>query len=140
MRECEKCTCVFCIVRCQYETDCTLLIAAPERGILMPGEQIALSLVLDGQSSSLLSMCGTLGVLLWCGLTALPRSNHGYLRLNDQDISYSGNVNRDTAVLNRLVTYRCGFFGQISFTPFDRVPTHPGKSWISLRPWKGQGK
>jgi len=58
--------CVFCIVRRQYETDCTLLVATPERGILMPGEQIALSLLLDGQCSSLLSTCGMR--VYYCGL------------------------------------------------------------------------
>jgi len=32
----------------QYETNCPLLVATPERGILMPGEQIGISLLLDG--------------------------------------------------------------------------------------------
>jgi len=42
------CMPVVCVGRSQYETDSALIIPTPERGILMPGEQIALSLLLDG--------------------------------------------------------------------------------------------
>lgn len=74
-----------------WRTDCTLL--ATRRSVLVSA--------IDVWHACL---------LLWSGLTALPRVNLGHLRRNDQDISYSDNVNRDAAVLNRLVAYRCGFF------------------------------
>ena len=39
--------CVVCVIL-QYETDCPLLVGTPECGLLMPGEQISVSLLLDG--------------------------------------------------------------------------------------------
>jgi len=39
--------CVMCVIL-QYETDCPLLVGTPECGLLMPGEQISVSLLLDG--------------------------------------------------------------------------------------------
>lgn len=45
-----------CVLQCslilQYESDCNLLVATPERGILMPGEEMNVALLLDGQSVS----------------------------------------------------------------------------------------
>jgi len=64
----------------QYETNCPLLVATPERGILMPGEQISLSLLLDGLSSSLLSLYG------W---TVLKRGQNHSERFTESVVSFA---------------------------------------------------